>query len=1031
MCDLLPFHALDDNELVDLFRTGIPKCDCQADLIFRPLENYILNNSANFSFFSSNMKNCTLQAFNEELTLKQKYLSRGISVVHLNIRSLNSNLEEFQAFVGSLAAPVDVIILSEIWKTNITFYSNILPNYEFITDLPDNSMVGGIGVFTLKSLKVFTRNDLKLNYRAPDLCENIWLEVTKNKSTFLIAGLYRHPRNNIENFSEHFQLNLHKIALSQPNIPCIIATDSNINFLNYEKNSNIKSYIDNLLMHNFFPMILSPTRVTENTSTLIDHIYFYNGNKQAYATTSGNINYEIADHLTNYILVYDNNRGKKFDYQNRPIIRDYKEGYQKQFHNKICNFDWNQMFADCVDVNECFEKFELQLQTIHDETFPLRRISRKELRNADWITPELRAACKKKSQLYRKYNRTKSAYDKKIYLEYKKALSKLCKTKKSNYYSSKLSETTDSKSFWSVINSLFSSKSKPQKGIDKIKIEEIEITDPKIMSDEFNKFFRNIGPALANAIPSGEPFKRFLRASSMNSIFVEPVTELEVITIVNNLKTNKASNDSFLNSKFLKRHINILSFPLSHIFNLSLSSGVVPCKFKCAKVIPIFKKGDQRQITNYRPISLLPTLNKVLEKIVYNRVYNFLSKNEILYKYQFGFRPKHSATMAVLEVADYCYENLGKHQDVLGIYIDLSKAFDTVDHAILLQKLDHCGIRGQLHNWFSSYLCNRKQFCVINEVASSKLTMSHGVPQGSILGPLLFLIYMNDLANVVENLKLFADDTNVFAAGKTPEELETLGNSDLASISQWMKANKMTINLEKTCYTIFYGNRNHRYNINLQIDNHIVKRTSSTKYLGITIDENLNWSEHINNLCNKLLKYVGIFYKIRHYLKIPELVRMYNSLIYPHILYGIETYANTFPSYLSKLNVINNKLLRVIQSKNIRTPIAYLYREVNILPINKLHIFNILLLLHKFKYNKESLPVVFNNYFLSTRDIHSYNSRSININYFIKSVSNEREKRNIKFKAPQLWNSLSTDLKTIQSHTTFKKTLKKFLLSSI
>lgn len=1055
-CDIFPFSCLSDADFYDVISVNTANAALDINLHnvnnnplnldsdlnvnqvnqrienrFTPLLSYIQNNFANFKPNIENYsRNLNLQDFNVILRSRQNSLMQGISVIHLNIRSLNANLEEFQALIKSFDNPIDIIVLTEIWTTNISFYSNVLPDYNLITDLPLSTKVGGVGIFTRRNLKVSHRLDLRLEFETPHLCENVWLEISKNQSTFLVAGLYRHPNNNIVLYSNKLQQNLNKIALMHPSRPCIIATDCNINLLRFENNASIRDYVDALAMHNFFPMILSPTRITDSTATLIDHIYFFNNDDKIYKSHSGNIEYQIADHMTNYILLYGTKDKAKHDYKNRPFIRVYSEARQVEFQNKLSVVDWNMFFNDCIDVNECYNKFESSLKCLHDETFPLRRMSRKQVRDKNWVTPNIREACKQKSKLYNKYINTRSPADKEAYTKHKNEVVKMCQTAKRNYYKSELNEASDSKHYWKIINTLLTNKEQTHRQVEKVIVNTETITNPNRICEEFNKFFSSIGSALSSAIPPGVAFETFLGASVQNSIFVEPITQTEIFSLVSGLDANKASNDSFLNAKLLKRHINTLNLPLTHIFNLSIETGVVPTCLKIAKVVPIYKKGDHSHITNYRPISLIPTVIKILEKLIYNRVYNYLDKHEILYKYQFGFRPNHSTSLAVLEVVDYCYQNLSAHNDVLGIYIDISKAFDTVDHVILLKKLYHYGIRGSLYEWFKSYLSGRTQFCSIGSEASSLVDVNMGVPQGSILGPLLFLVYMNDLANVSNNLKLFADDTNIFECGKTQLELETQGNLILTKISDWMISNKLTINLDKSCYTIFYGNKNRTYDITIKINDHVLKRTRCTKYLGILIDENLNWSEHIDSLYYKLLKYVGIFYKIKHFLTTADLVKIYYGLIYPHILYGIEIYANTYSSYLQKLNVLNNKLLRVIQNANMKTPLAQLYKNVNVLPIQKLHVFNIMLITHKVIYNKSSLPNVFHNYFTPTRQIHSYNSRTNNCNLYIISVSNERGKRNLKFKAPHLWNHLSYDIKCISSFFIFKKSLKLYLMNN-
>ena len=288
--ELLPFHSLNNTELRNLLHCFQYKLDINLEINYKPLQEYIENNFFYSSPQSTVFKNLSIQEFNNELHSKIHLLTNGISVIHLNIRSLNANLEEFQTFVSSFSNPVDVFILTELWTTNIQFMQKSLQHYNFYTDLPVGTRVGGVGVFIRKNLQVFIRDDLKITLDHPYLCENIWLEVNNKTSRFLIAGLYRHPHHNLDNYIEKLELNLDKIEGAQPGCPCIIATDSNINLLKFESNAVIKNYINTLAMHNFFPMVLSPTRLTVTSATLIDHIYYNSKNKaENLCTISGNI----------------------------------------------------------------------------------------------------------------------------------------------------------------------------------------------------------------------------------------------------------------------------------------------------------------------------------------------------------------------------------------------------------------------------------------------------------------------------------------------------------------------------------------------------------------------------------------------------------------------------------------------------------------------------------------------------------------------------------------------------------------------
>ena len=261
-----------------------------------------------------------------------------------------------------------------------------------------------------------------------------------------------------------------------------------------------------------------------------------------------------------------------------------------------------------------------------------------------------------------------------------------------------------------------------------------------------NDFFSSVGKNLASKV-SGEKgaFKKFLRNRNPHSMELKEASDEEVYKIIMSLNGNKSCGDDGIRPSHLKHCVSSLKDPITHVMNTSLRTSIVPQKLKIAKVMPVYKKDEKTDPGNYRPISLLSILDKILEKLVCKRLVDFLEEHKIFYKYQFGFRAKHSTVQAVTEIVDNIIEEMKNGRLVAGIYMDLSKAFDTVDHEILLHKCEHNGIRGQALQWLKSYLSNRQQYTQANGVKSNKKVVEYGVPQGSVLGPLLFLLYVPSL----------------------------------------------------------------------------------------------------------------------------------------------------------------------------------------------------------------------------------------------------------------------------------------------
>ena len=344
-----------------------------------------------------------------------------------------------------------------------------------------------------------------------------------------------------------------------------------------------------------------------------------------------------------------------------------------------------------------------------------------------------------------------------------------------------------------------------------------------------------------------------MKAKVTFSLYLEPVTEQEIYKIVSSLKNSSPGYDN-LSPSILQLSLPLICPLLTHICNLSLSEGIFPDELKLANVIPIFKSGDHETFNNYRPVSILCTISKVFEKIMYSRLLNYLDHYKILFSYQFGFRKSHSTYMAFMVLIDKLTRALDEGKFVVGILLDFSKAFDTVDHDILLTKLSHYGIRGVPLLWFQSYLSNRQQFVTYNGVSSSVKTVKCGVPQGSILGPLLFLIYINDLVNVCSHCLpiLFADDTNLFVSGVDMSHISEIVSKELAELSQWLKVNKLSLNLKKTQYMIFSRRKSKDETINIKIDDQSISETKSSKFLGVYIDNSLNWKTHISYIAGKI-----------------------------------------------------------------------------------------------------------------------------------------------------------------------------------
>ena len=344
------------------------------------------------------------------------------------------------------------------------------------------------------------------------------------------------------------------------------------------------------------------------------------------------------------------------------------------------------------------------------------------------------------------------------------------------------------KKVWTGIKSIISQKDQKHSNVSRIKDSTCNlITDDTQMYNVFNEHFVNVADKIAKRIlrPPGSPL-RYLRDNSKNSLYLEPVTNFEVEDIISNLDSAKSAGPNSIPVNLLKILKRYISHPMAELVNQSFLTGIFPQKLKVAKVVSIYKKSDPQDVSNYRPISLLPIFSKIYERLMYTRLYSFVTCNKIIYPLQFGFQQYTSVDHALISMTEAIKNTLNNKRIGCGIFFDLQKAFDTVNHKILLFKLEHYGIRGNVLEWFRSYLSDRLQYVSINGKRSYPLHINCGVPQGSVLGPLLFLLFINDLPNVSRHLKfyLFADDTNIYYDSDTIEVLTKKVNNELKFVKR-------------------------------------------------------------------------------------------------------------------------------------------------------------------------------------------------------------------------------------------------------
>ena len=462
----------------------------------------------------------------------------------------------------------------------------------------------------------------------------------------------------------------------------------------------------------------------------------------------------------------------------------------------------------------------------------------------------------------------------------------------------------------------------------------------------------------------------------------------------------KACGYDEINNKILKKTANTAAPFLKILFNASMKQGEFPDCFKLAQVTPLFKGGNKSDLGCYRPISLLPAISKILEKIIQVRVMNFLTEEKVISEQQFGFRPKFSTEYAILDIYEKLTHNLDNSLVSCAIFLDLAKAFDTVSHDILLQKLEVYGIRGNCLKLFESYLKNRYQFVKLDNEKSEVCLVEYGVPQGSILGPLLFLLYINDLSSATNLfVKLFADDTFLCAQNKDAKLLEEEVNSELDKVYNWMCSNRLTLNISKSKYMII-SNKRKKEPLSININDTELEQCDSYKYLGVLFDKDLNWKPHIEYICGKISKSVGGLAMLRHRTSISVLREVYHALINSYTKYGILAWGNASDTVLQPLKSLLNKVVRIITFAPYGPlDLLPIYHELEFLNLHQTFLFERGKFM--FKRKKDLLPTSIANYFdTENQSEHQYNLRSRRNNthqfrsntiFGEKSIQNEGE----------------------------------------
>lgn len=862
----------------------------------------------------------------------------SLNILHLNIRSINKNFNEFRCLLVTMKIECDMLILSECWLKNCT-------------TLPALAGYTSHQTYNLKNqndgLVIYIKDHLAYTITEPPFLDSSCLVSTIDNKVAIIA-LYRPPSNkSAENFLDSLNNVLSNLTHCHSTI---VIGDININISPDGNDSQSNQYLNLAASHGLLPAHQLPTR----KNNCLDHVLLKTNNKAITLV----LETTITDHSAVLLNLETSN--------SKPTQRRTTTSHIN-LSNAICDIECCD-FSNIMKIqdpdqatNELINKLSL---IVTRNTIP-RTIPCKQRLIKPWITIGLLRCIRNRDRMHKKANKERhNSILKLTYLRYRNFCNNLLKKLKTEYEEKEfLKAKNNPKQMWRAIRNVTDTRQDTLSPTNLLKLE----NSPSESVNSINTYFAQVGKNLASKIslnPNPSSPSTSNTFTICNSMVLLETDEEEVECLIENLRTDSAPGWDGISPKLIKSTRQILVTPITHICNLALSTGIFPKALKKAIVHPIYKSGDRGSVNNYRPISVLPVISKILERLLYKKLNSFLSKNSIISDNQFGFRRGMSTEDAVSALLNCIVDRVDKHLKCIGIFIDLSKAFDTVSVPTLLNKLEAIGVRGIAYRIFESFLSDRIQCVKLGNYLSNDQPMGFGVPQGSLLSPLLFSIYVNELCNLTHpstRIVTYADDTAIITYGHNWKVAKEVAETVLERVAIWLAKNSLTLNVDKTKF-ITFGPRISALppELSLVIKVHAcakvpncqcqcptVARTSVIKYLGLQLDACLSWKNHLQSVSARIRKLIFVFKKLRLSAHSKILKMVYTALCESILCYCITAWGGAAKTTFIEVERAQRAVIKVLLGKPFRYPTRQLYLDYKVPTVRQLFILRTIMRKHK------------------------------------------------------------------------------------